>query len=304
MNDDARPTLTLERFASLYAYVAHFGRAAEAEVLERRGVPGAVWQQSRRHWLARLRQADPKALEAHTFGTRLAETAERLERERPSLHEVGPLAREAALSSDEPMTVVTRSVEPATQLRVELPSLPSSSALALARRSPADDSGEAGRSGAGPAAPEEDPLNLTMPSEPSPTTTPHPDRASSSEPDATAFIVTPFVDVEAAEDPMSVTIPAAPAGLDGSARGSGPAPPAPDGRGPEAPMSPERYARLACATHGAPSVMREQIHASLGIADEAQRARLDRAMTAHLTVHGADRQLYLQWVAYLRQGGR
>jgi len=69
-------------------------------------------------------------------------------------------------------------------------------------------------------------------------------------------------------------------------------------------MSPEKYARLAHATHAAPSVMRERVHRELGIRDEIHRAEIDRAMMACFNADSVAYQLYMQWVSYLRSGGR
>lgn len=73
-------------------------------------------------------------------------------------------------------------------------------------------------------------------------------------------------------------------------------------RGDEPVMSPEAYARLACATHLAPSVMRERVHREMGIADEPTRADIDHAMTRYFATDAAAYRIYLGWVAHLRRG--
>lgn len=106
--------------------------------------------------------------------------------------------------------------------------------------------------------------------------------------DAAAFVMKPLMetgldDLEEVEDTVF----------------GAPSPLAPGGEAPA--MSPEAYARLACATHLAPSVMRDRVHREMGIADETARAKIDHAMTRYFETDDAAYRVYLGWVAHLRR---
>lgn len=109
--------------------------------------------------------------------------------------------------------------------------------------------------------------------------------------DAAAFVLKPLMDAGldgSFEDGMS--------GIDATVFG------APSACDEEPVMSPEAYARLACATHLAPSVMRERVHRAMGIANEPARADIDQAMTRYFETDDAAYRVYLGWVAHLRRG--
>jgi len=107
--------------------------------------------------------------------------------------------------------------------------------------------------------------------------------------DATAFVMRPLMDDgRDAPDPVEDTVFGAPSPLAA-------APKCP-------PMGPEAYARLAWATHLAPSIMRERVHREMGIRSEAQRRAIDRAMTQHFEADEVSYRDYLGWIAHLRRG--
>ncbi|MEM1028926.1 MAG: hypothetical protein AAGN82_01175 [Myxococcota bacterium] len=257
-------TLDLDRFAEVLAHVAHVGH--EGSVLDGYGIEPETWRRSRQVWLRRLAAVRPPTHESHQFSTHYA-------RSLLALQEGGDAsARPSARPVDDeeaPITVMAQSLEPATMFR------------------PA-----AGR----PAPGVHDALETTAVS-------PSPDRRTV---DAPAFVMRPLMDATFAPNAAGPG-PARPPRPDASAS-STPSSPLPPTGAPSAPvdlvgadcMNPEGYAKLAYATHLAPSVMRAQVHRAAGIADEAQRAEIDRAMTAYFAENEAAYRVYLEWIAHLR----
>lgn len=281
-----QPTLSLERFATLMAKVAHFGRSDQAEVLERCGIAPGLWRESRRHWLEHLTKTDGDDL--HEFGKHFARTALGLDLVMPALSDLGPLSRDMTLNPDEPATLMADSVDPATVMRSvaeereyfekrergtdALAKLPSSTPSRV--KEPLVE------------------LDSTLASSISPVRGPAAE--ISSVPPTSSSPAPP----SSGETDLAATILEAPAGI---APHKAPSPPASNGAPTD--MTPEQYARLAHATHAAPSVMRERVHHELGIRDEGHRSQLDRAMMARFNAEPATYQVYMQWVSYLRSGG-
>jgi hypothetical protein len=121
--------------------------------------------------------------------------------------------------------------------------------------------------------------------------------------DGTAFMVAPLVDdpipFEGENEPPP---PAVTGELEQSGETGFMSPVVGGGRARH--MSPEHYARLVHSTHEKSAVERQRRHANYGLNTEAQRRELDQAMTAYLQENPALLRLYMQWLGYLRRGGK
>lgn len=272
--------LSLERFATVMAQVAHFGRSDEPELLARSGIGTGLWRESRHHWLGRLALPDEAA--ARDFGRVFAQTAQALDRVMPALSDLGPRLQDIALNPDEPETLMADSVDPATVMRPGTAG-PPSDVLATAQLA------QLSASDALASLPSSKPIRQRL----EPLTDLHSTLPSSVPPRREAPSVPDAAPLEA-EDHLASTVFGTPPNVQ---------PPPTSVPTSSHALSPEQYARLAHATHLAPSVMRERVHHELGIKDEEQRRIVDRQMTDRFSADPASYQLYMRWVQYLRQGG-
>lgn len=281
-----QPTLSLERFATLMAKVAHFGRSDQSEVLERCGVAPVLWRESRRYWLDHLTKSEGDDL--REFGKHFARTALGLDLVMPALSDLGPLSRDMTLNPDEPATLMADSVDPATVMRsvseerqrFEKPDRGTDALARLPSAAPIRSNGQ--------SEPYVE-LNSTLASNGSPEreraagiSSAPPMGTSSSPPSGDGDLAATILEAPASVAPQKAASPGDDATTD---------------------MTPEQYARLAHATHAAPSVMRVRVHRELGIRDEGHRSQIDRAMMARFNADPATYQVYMQWVSYLRSGG-
>jgi len=93
------PSLTLERFTSLLAQIAHAGR--QREVLARHDLGGGHWRHQRDLWLRRLASASSPTPEGHLFSRLYAQII--LELEEQGTTQSDPTSD--APTSDEPATL-------------------------------------------------------------------------------------------------------------------------------------------------------------------------------------------------------
>jgi hypothetical protein len=130
---DDTPSVDIHRCGEISAYVAHFGRPKQREVLERLGYEPEAYASSRAHWLdeiAREMDAGRYAL-ATSLGNAHATKRDELDATQPTLESLGPL-RAASPSPVEPATDSTSSdkiapAEPAPAFPPEVESGPRAS---------------------------------------------------------------------------------------------------------------------------------------------------------------------------------
>jgi hypothetical protein len=120
-----RGGLTIARYGEVMAHVRYFPRAKKGEVLARLGVDEDDWDEAVSSWTDALADASEREDEglSRQFGLAVAQTKERLVREKPPVASLGPLPGEG---EEEPATAqaLPPGVEPSAPLAPPQPAEP------------------------------------------------------------------------------------------------------------------------------------------------------------------------------------